>query len=137
MSSLNNAIAIASVGIDAQSLRLRVISENIANARTVGSVAGAEPYRRKVVTFAEALDPRLPRGMSMSSRVDVDTSPFGVEYDPGNPAADERGQVALPNVNVLVELADMRDANRTYEANLQVVKQSSTLIGSVVALLRE
>lgn len=137
MSSLNNAIAIASVGIDAQSLRLRVISENIANARTVGSVAGAEPYRRKVVTFAEALDPRLPRGMSMSSRVDVDTSPFGVEYDPGNPAADERGQVALPNVNVLVELADMREANRTYEANLQVVKQSSTLIGSVVALLRE
>ena len=89
------------------------------------------------MTFAEALDPRLPRGMSMSSRVDVDTSPFGVEYDPGNPAADERGQVALPNVNVLVELADMREANRTYEANLQVVKQSSTLIGSVVALLRE
>ena len=137
MSDLERAINIAGVGVGAQALRLRIISENMANARTVGVSPGADPYQRKTITFTDRPGRDLAHEFSLAPRIGVDRAPFAVEFDPGNPAADDRGQVLLPNVNLLVELADMREANRTFEANLQVAKQSSGLIGSIISLLRD
>ncbi len=133
---LSSASKIAADGLRAQSTRLRVVSENLANAQSTGSTPGADPYARKTVSF-EAL---MERGLDASSvhvkTIGVDDSPFRIEYDPGNPAADEEGNVKLPNVNMLVEMADMREASRSYEANLQMMKQVRSMFSATIDLLR-
>ncbi|WP_377294092.1 flagellar basal body rod protein FlgC [Rhizobium sp. SG2393] len=136
MDPLSAALKVSASGLEAESTRLRIVSENIANARSTGDAPGADPYRRKTVSFTSEID-----RVSGAARVDVqrlgeDESPFITEYDPGNPAADEKGMVKMPNVNVLVEMADMREANRSYEANLQTIKQSRDLISATIDLLR-
>lgn len=131
-----SSLKIASSGLSAQSTRLRVVSENIANANTTGAVAGADPYQRKTVTFAAELDRLTGADLVKVSDVGRDQSAFVVEHDPGNPAANADGYVKMPNVNMLVEMADMREANRSYEANLQVVKQARELINITIDLLR-
>ncbi|MCE7026699.1 flagellar basal body rod protein FlgC [Jiella avicenniae] len=131
-----SSLKIASSGLSAQSTRLRVVSENIANANTTGDVAGADPYQRKTVTFASELDRLTGADLVKVSDVGRDQTAFVVEHDPGNPAANADGYVKMPNVNMLVEMADMREANRSYEANLQVVKQAREIINMTIDLLR-
>jgi flagellar basal-body rod protein FlgC len=127
---------IASAGLEAQSARLRVISENIANAQSTGETPGADPYARKTITFRTELDRAMGAASVSVKEIGTDQAPFKVEYDPGNPAADERGYVKLPNVNMLIEMADMREANRSYEANLQITKQTRSMISGLIDLLR-
>ncbi len=130
------SLKISASGMDAQSVRLRVVSENIANARSTGDVPGADPYRRKLVSFGETLDRASSINKVEVRKIFEDKSDFVTEYDPGNPAADADGIVKLPNVNMLIEMADMREANRSYEANLQSIKQARDMISSTIDLLR-
>lgn len=136
MDPLTTALKVAASGLEAQSMRLRIVSENMANAQTTGSAAGSDPYQRKTIEFVSELDSLSNATMVRVNGINRDSSEFGIEYDPGNSAADENGMVKLPNVNVLVEMADMREANRSYEANLQTVKQARELISMTIDLLR-
>ncbi|WP_036261404.1 flagellar basal body rod protein FlgC [Methylocapsa aurea] len=136
MDPLNAAIKIAGSGLEVQSARLRIVSENLANAQSTGAAPGANPYARKTVTFESEMDQALGADLVRIKTVGVDRSPFRVEQDPGSPAADSKGFVKLPNVNILMEMADMREANRSYEANLQVVKQATNLNAANLDLLR-
>ncbi|MEF2071718.1 flagellar basal body rod protein FlgC [Consotaella aegiceratis] len=131
-----SSLKIASSGLEAQSTRLRVVSENIANVQSTGETPGSDPYRRKTVTFESELDALSGSEMVKIGDIGNDLTPFQTEYDPGNPAANADGYVKLPNVNMLVEMADMREANRSYEANLQVIKQARELINMTIDLLR-
>ena len=130
------AIMVAASGIEAQSRRMLVVSENLANQNSTANTPGADPYTRKTVSFASEIDEGLGAQVVKIDRVDYDHTPFRVEHNPGHPAADEKGYVKLPNVDMMVELADMREANRSYEANLQVVKQARALINMTLDLLR-
>ena len=134
---LQTSLRIAASGLEAQSTRLRVVSENIANAQSTGAFAGADPYARQTVSFESALDRQTGANLVEVKSIGTDPTPFKVERDPGNPAADAAGIVKLPNVDVLVELADMREANRSYEADLQVAKQSADMLNQTVALLKD
>ena len=136
MDPLVASMKVAASGLEAQSTRIRIVSENLANARSTGDTPGADPFRRKTVTFAAELDRATNAALVEVERLGVDEGEFSTEYDPGNPAADEKGFVKMPNVNVLVEMADMRVANRSYEANLQSIKQSRDLISATIDLLR-
>ncbi len=133
---LQSAMKIAGSGLSANSARMRIGSENIANARSTGQAPGADPYRRKTITFENAIDEASQANVVRVASVGTDKAPFQVELDPGNPAADDKGFVKLPNVNLILEMADMREANRAYEANLQVVKQSRDLISMTIDLLK-
>ena len=134
---LQTALHIAASGLQAQSMRLRVVSENIANAQSTGSTPGAAPYARQTVSFESEMDRTLGANLVEVKSIGVDSTPFKLERDPGNPAADENGMVKMPNVDVLVELADMREANRSYEANLQVAKQTADMLNATVALMKD
>jgi flagellar basal-body rod protein FlgC len=136
MDPLTASLKISASGLSAQSTRLRIVSENLANARSTADVPGADPYQRKTITFSGELDRASGVTTVEVKRIGVDTSEFQTEYDPGNPAANDKGMVKYPNVNVLVEMADMREANRSYEANLQSIKQARDLISSTIDLLR-
>ena len=135
--SLKASLRIAASGLDSQSTRLRIISENIANAQSTANVSGGDPYTRQTVSFENALDRASGANLVKVKEIGRDATPFRIEQDPGNPAADEKGFVKMPNVDVLVELADLREANRSYEANLQVAKQSSDLMNQTVGLLKD
>lgn len=130
------AIQVASSGLEAQSRRMLVVSENMANATSTGNTPGADPYTRKTVSFKSVLDDMSGANLVKVDRVDTDRKPFRIEHDPSHPAADVDGNVKLPNVDLLVELADMRKSNRSYEANLQVIKQARSLSSMTIDLLR-
>jgi flagellar basal-body rod protein FlgC len=134
---LQASLKIAGSGMEVQSTRLRVISENVANAQSTGGTPGANPYVRKTISFDNEMDRVSGVRTVRVKNIGVDDQPFKLELDPGNPAADSKGFVKMPNVNLLVELADMREANRSYEANLQVVKQSGDLTSMTIALLKD
>ena len=136
MDPLSAAMKVAGSGLEAQSTRLRVVSENIANARSTGDTPGADPYRRKTVTFGAEVDRANDVTTVGVKKVGSDKAKFVEEFDPDSPAADAKGYVKMPNVNVLVEMADMREANRSYEANLQTIKQSRDLINSTIEMLK-
>lgn len=136
MDPLVASLKVAASGLEAQSTRIRIVSENLANARSTGDTPGADPFRRKTVTFASELDRATGASLVQVERLGEDEGDFSTEYDPGNPAANEQGIVKMPNVNMLVEMADMREANRSYEANLQSIKQSRDLISATIDLLR-
>lgn len=133
---LRAAYGIAGAGMEAQSTRLRVVSENLANAQSTGTAPGADPYQRKTVSFRTELDHALGASRVSVASIGRDTTAFTVEYDPGNPAADANGMVKMPNVNMLVEMADMREATRSYEANLQIMKQVRSMSSMMLDLLR-
>lgn len=133
---LQASVQIASSGLEAQSDRLRIVSENLANANSTGRTPGADPYRRKTVTFASEMDRAAGVRVVKIKDLGVDRSPFRVEYEPNHPAAGEDGYVKLPNVNMLIEMADMRETNRSYEANLQVVKQTRSMVAMTIDLLK-
>ncbi len=136
MDPLSAASKIAGSGLEAQATRLRIVSENIANARSTGDTPGADPYRRKTITFGAELDRATDVELVGVKKLGTDASDFVEEYDPNHPAANERGMVKVPNVNLLIEMADMREANRTYDANLQTIKQTRELIASTIELLK-
>jgi flagellar basal-body rod protein FlgC len=136
MDPLTAAMKVAGSGLEAQSTRLRIVSENIANARSTGDTPGADPYRRKTITFGAEVDRNNDLTTVGVKKLGQDQGQFVEEYDPDSPAADQKGYVKMPNVNVLVEMADMREANRSYEANLQTIKQSRDLINSTIEMLK-
>nr|WP_242018832.1 flagellar basal body rod protein FlgC [Phaeovibrio sulfidiphilus] len=127
---------IATYGLKAQAERLRVISQNLANANSVAPRQGEDPYRRQVITFRNVMDRELDARVVKSVRVGEDMSPFDRLYDPSHPGADEQGYVLAPNVNMLVEMMDLREAQRTYEANLNVITLSRELTGATLDMLR-
>lgn len=136
MDALTTAVKVAGTGLGAQSERMRVVSENLANAQSTSDVPGGDPYQRKTISFAAELDRESGGSMVNVSAIARDNTDFPLEYQPGHEAADENGYVKMPNVNMLVEMADMREANRGYEANLQVMKQARELISMTIDLLR-
>lgn len=127
---------IAASGMRAQSKRIRVVSENIANANTTALRPGEDPYRRQVPTFKSELDREMGvKTVRMTGTVG-DSSQFGLKYDPQHPAADDKGYVRTPNVNPLIEMVDMREAQRNFEANLNVIKSSRAMLTRTIDLLR-
>ena len=130
------ASRLASNGLEVQSVRMRIVSENLANAQSTGDAPGADPYSRKTVSLRAEIERALGAASVKVSNIGTDRAPFRTEYDPSSPAANERGMVKLPNVNMLVEMADMREANRSYEANLQVIKQARAMVAGMIDLLK-
>lgn len=126
----------ASSALQSQAMRLKIVSENLANMESAGRAAGADPYLRKIVTFEETLDEATGASLVSVGGILRDRSPLRKEYDPSHPAADNTGYVKLPNVNMMVELADMREAGRSYEANLQMIRQGRELTSMMVDLLK-
>jgi flagellar basal-body rod protein FlgC len=133
---LSSSLRVANSGLHSQSLRIRVAAENLANANSTARVEGGDPYRRKTVNFAEAIEHDSGASLVSVTRIARDPSPFNIEFDPSNPDADVDGNVLKPNVNPIIEMADMREANRSYEANLQVIKQTRDLISMTIDLMR-
>ena len=133
---LIKSIAVAASGLRSQSGRMRVIAENIANADSGPERLGAEPYRRKVPTFQRHFDRELDSQLVALGKVQRDQSAFKVKHEPGNPAADASGNVQMPNVNALVEMVDMREAQRSYEANLNLISSTRRMIQRTIDILR-
>ncbi len=132
----SKALGIAASGLKVQSGRMRVISENIANADSAPPSPTAEPYRRKIATFNNHLDRELDASVVDLGKIRRDQSPFRTKQDPGNPAADANGEVRMPNVNVLVETVDMREAQRSYEANLNMVSLTNRMVSRTIDILK-
>jgi flagellar basal-body rod protein FlgC len=120
----------------AQGLRLRVISENIANADSTASTPGGDPYRRKVISFKNKMDEALGADVVQVKQIGEDPSDFDLKFDPAHPAANADGYVMLPNVSTLVETMDMREANRSYQANLRVIETAKNMFAQTVSILR-
>jgi flagellar basal-body rod protein FlgC len=133
---LMESLMISAAGMRVQGERLRVISENIANVDSVSEVPGGDPYRRKTITFQNALDRELGVNLVKVKKVGLDPSEFTRKYDPNNPAADKSGYVKLPNVNSLIEMNDMREAQRSYEANLKVIEVARGMLTRTIDILR-
>ena len=133
---LNRALGISAAGMDAQTTRLRVIAENIANQDSTGSSPGADAYRRKTVTFGNRLDRALDAETVRVERIGRDQSDLPLRYDPSNPAANTQGYVKLPNINSFAEVMDMRDAERSYSANLAVMQATRTMMTRTIELLK-
>lgn len=136
MDDLFKTFRISASGMKTQGSRLRVISENIANADSLPTQPGEMPYRRKVVTFKNELDRATGANLVGIDRIKTDISAYQRKYDPAHPAADENGYVLAPNVNRLIEMSDMREAQRSYEANLSVIKASKTMLQNTLSVLR-
>ena len=130
------SMSIATSGLRAQAGRMRVISENIANADSTAATAGGDPYRRKVPTFSSALDRTLDAKVVTLGKIKTDTSAFRVKYEPSNPSADATGNVKYPNVNPLIEMTDMRDAQRSYEANLNVISATRRMLALTLNIIK-
>jgi flagellar basal-body rod protein FlgC len=136
MNDFARSMGIATSGLRAPAGRMRVISENIANADSTAQSAGGDPYRRKVPTFSSALDRTLDANTVTLGKIRPDPSAFRVKHDPGNPAADAAGNVKFPNVNPLIEMTDMRDAQRSYEANLNIISATRRMIQRTLDILK-
>jgi flagellar basal-body rod protein FlgC len=130
------SIAIAASGLRAQAGRIRVISENIANSDSVAQTPGGNPYRRRVPTFTSQLDRQLEARVVAMGPVRNDPSDFKIKHEPGNPAADAAGDVKYPNVNPLIEMTDMRDAQRSYEANVNIIGATRSMIARTLDILK-
>lgn len=130
------SMSVAASGLRAQTDRMKVIAENIANANSTSPVKGGDPYRRKIATITQSFDNELGATLVESGKPLADKSDFKSQYDPGNPNADAQGYVKLPNVDSLVEIMDMRDAQRSYEADLQMMQTTKQMMASTVDLLK-
>jgi flagellar basal-body rod protein FlgC len=129
-------MTIAASGLRAQAGRMRIISENIANADSTASTPGGDPYRRKIPTFKSELDDSVGARVVELGKVVTDKSDFRVKYQPGHPSADANGNVKYPNVNSLVEMTDMREAQRSYEANINVISATRRMIERTIDILK-
>ncbi|CAO3421445.1 flagellar basal body rod protein FlgC [Azospirillum endophyticum] len=133
---LYKSMAVSASGMKAQGTRLKVISENLANANTTAETPGDLPYRRKTVIFKNELDRAMDVDKVRVGKVDVDKSDFQRRYDPSHPSADADGYVLLPNVNTVVEAMDMREAQRSYEANLSAIDTARQMLTRTIDILR-
>ena len=133
---LINAIKISATGMRAQGTRLRIVAENVANAESMGNTPADDPYRRKTITFANQLDRTLNADLVRVSKIGQDNGDFNLVYEPHHPLSDENGYVKMPNVNTLIEMTDMREAQRSYEANVSVIESSKALIERTLELMR-
>jgi flagellar basal-body rod protein FlgC len=132
---LKTAVSVSASGLRAQALRMRLIAENLANSDSIARTPGGDPYRRRVASFAAEVERSSRSGVRVEA-IDSDQAPFEKAYRPGSPAADARGYVKLPNVNSLVETADMKAAQRAYEANLGAIEAARTLTMRTIDLLK-
>ena len=130
------SMAIAASGLRAQAGRMRVISENIANADSTPAKPGADPYRRKILSFSSEVDRALGVRKLAIGRIKPDSTDFRLKYEPGHPAADQNGNVKYPNVNPLVEMTDMREAQRSYEANVNLITATRRMIQRTIDILK-
>ena len=130
------SLQVAASGLHAQLGRMRVITENIANADSTATTAGGDPYRRKIVTFSSVLDSQLGAQIVKLGRVQPDNSDFRIKHEPGNPAADANGDVKYPNVNTLVELTDLRDAQQSYQSDLNVITATRRMLQRTIDILK-
>lgn len=133
---MDDSLAIAASGMRAQSDRLRVIAENVANANATATTPGGDPYRRKVVFFQSVLDKEMGIKQVKVAKRSTDPSPFNRRYEPSHPAADADGYVLYPNVSTIVEMMDMREARRGYEANLNMVEVAKAMLSQTLTLLK-
>ncbi|MDP2696688.1 flagellar basal body rod protein FlgC [Thalassospira sp.] len=133
---LYRALKISAAGMKVQGIRLRVAAENMANADSLPTAPGQDPYRRKLVTFKNAMDREVGAEMVRVNKVFTDKSDFKLKYEPSHPAADERGYVQTPNVETLVEMMDLREAQRSYEANLNVIESSRSMLLQTLDIIR-
>lgn len=129
-------LAVAASGLHAQAGRMRIISENIANADSTASTSGGDPYRRKIPTFETEFNRTLGVDEVALGKVQGDQSAFRIKHEPGHPAADQNGDVKYPNVNALVEMTDMREAQRSYQANINVVTATRRMIQRTIDILK-
>ena len=133
----STSMAVAASGMRTQSERMKVIAENIANADSTSPTPGGEPYRRKISTVTNGFDAELGANLVKAGRTITDKSDFRSQYDPGNPNADKQGYVKLPNVDPLVEIMDMREAQRSYEADLTIMDSTKQMLSRTVDLLNK
>ncbi len=133
---MTTALDISARGMQAQTTRLRVIAENLANQDTTGSSPGGQPYQRKTVSFRNALDRASGTSLVSVKQIGRDRSEFPMRYDPGHPAADTNGYVRAPNVNAMIEVMDMREAQRSYNANLAVMQIARSMISRTIDMLK-
>ncbi len=136
MDDILKTMKISASGMRVQGARLKVISENLANADSLAQDPNGKPYRRQVVTFKNELDRAMGLNKVSIDKIRPDTSDFGKRFDPNHPAADADGYVLTPNVNTLIEMTDMREAQRSYEANLEVIKASKAMLNGAIEILR-
>lgn len=136
MSNFTKSLQIAASGLNAQSARMRIIAENLANADSAARTADADPYRRRIPTFESFFNKELDGLDVKLGRTQFDMTAFETRFEPGHPAADASGYVRYPNVNPLIESMDMREAQRTYEANLNVVTSTRQMVGRTLDILR-
>ncbi|MEH2478835.1 flagellar basal-body rod protein FlgC [Nitrobacteraceae bacterium AZCC 2146] len=136
ISDFSRSMGIATSGLRAQAGRMRVISENVANSESTAQTPGGDPYRRKVPTFTSELDRTLDAKVVGLGRIKPDMSTFRMKYEPGNPSADAAGNVKYPNVNSLVEMTDLKEAQRSYEANLNVISATRRMIQRTLDILK-
>ena len=135
MDDLKVARKIAEFALRAQSKRMRIISENLANADSVAETPGGIPYQRKLVVFKKMMDKHSGVQLINSEEITLDQSDFRRKYDPTHPMADKKGYILMPNVDPLIELADMREANKSYEASLQIIRNARSLMTKTIDLL--
>lgn len=133
---LDKSLNISAAGMRSQGTRLRVIAENIANSDSTAQTPGGEPYRRKVVTFENVLDRAIGTELVRVDSIVADRGAFSRRFEPGHPAADEDGYVLTPNVNSLMEMSDMREAQRSYEANLKAIEAARSMLQKTIDILR-
>jgi len=136
MNDLSLAMRISASGMEAQSYRMRTVAENLANADSTARTADGDPYRRRVVSFRNVLDRSLGTSVVRVDRVVPDRSEFRQRFDPQHPAANPEGYVQLPNVNPLIEVMDMRQAQRSYEANLSMIEVARGMVQRTIDILR-
>lgn len=136
MDTLNAITSIAASGMRAQAERLRVVSENVANADSTGNAPGADPYRRKTISFGEMVSAAGTDVGVKVTNVGHDMGNFTLKYDPGNPAANTEGFVKMPNVNPIIEMSDMREASRSYEANVNMLSEGRKMEQTMIDLLK-
>lgn len=136
MVDLIDTMHISAAGMKAQSDRLKIVSQNIANAESVGTRDGQQPYRRQTISFKNVMDREMGANMVQTNKVGTDSSDFDKRYEPTNPMADDQGYVLYPNVNPVIEMMDMREARRGYEANLNVIEASKAMLNQTIGLLR-
>ena len=132
---LMKAMEISAAGMRVQGMRMRVVSENIANANTVPGTPDEDPYRRKTVSFKSQLDRASGIDKIAVDKLEEDKGDFLEKYDPTHPSANEKGYVRMPNVNPLIEAMDMREAQRSYEANLGAIELSRGMVMKTIDMI--
>src|ERR1700749_1244625 len=133
----STSMAVAASGMRTQSDRMKIIAENIANANSTSATPGGDPYRRKIATQQMTFDRELGAATVTPGKPIEDQSEFRTQYDPGNPQADKQGYVKLPNVDPLIEIMDMKESQRSYEADLTVMDATKQMMAKTVDLLNK